>query len=119
MRAGALQGYDLANQRDTEERANVGAADVKPVKAALTLRPLRLLAPLCSLTLALMLLSLGQDIVFFAFPEAGLSRVWRLDVDAEISIPTWLASSVILINAIVLAAIATQKLLMCGRLRWH
>jgi hypothetical protein len=114
VRASALQTYDLA-----EEQAGAGAADSKPVEATLALRPPRLLALLCSLTLALMLLSLGQDVVLLTFPEAGLSRVWRLDVDAEISVPTWLASSVILINAIVLAAIATHKLVIRDHLRWH
>jgi hypothetical protein len=114
MRTSALEGYHLV---DRDEVSQPGATS--PMAAALTLRPLRLLTPLCILTLALLLLSLGQDIILFALPEAGLQRVWRLDVDAEISIPTWLASSVILINAIVLAAIGTHKLVVRDGLRWH
>lgn len=119
MRTSALEGYHLVDRDEVSQRAYARSTATRPMAAALTLRPLRLLTPLCSLTLALLLLSLGQDIALSALPEAALQRVWRLDVDAEISIPTWVASSVILINAIVLAAIATHKLVVRDRLRWH
>jgi hypothetical protein len=119
VQASALEVRDLAGRGEVLPTVDALSTGATPQKAELTLNALRLLTPLCSLTLALLLLSLGQDIVLFAFPEAGLHRVWRLDVDAEISIPTWLASSVILIDAIALAAIATHKLLLRDRLCWH
>jgi hypothetical protein len=119
VRASALEGYGPVDRGEVSPPAGARATGARPLKAALTLRPPRLLTPLCSLTLALLVLSLGQDISLLALPEAGLERVWRLDVDAEISIPTWLASSIILINAVLLAAIATHKLVIRERLRWH
>lgn len=119
MAASLLEAGDPSSHAAAGPRADHLADEGHPHRAGLTLRPFRLVAPLAALTLALVLLSLAQDLVLLAFPDAGLERVWRLDVDAEISVPTWLSSSVILINAIALAAIGAHKLAHRDRLCRH
>lgn len=57
----------------------------------------------------IVLLSLVQDLLIFFAPEAGFSdRIHRLDLDAESSLPTWFAASLLFLCALSLLFIAVQ-----------
>ncbi|WP_422368341.1 hypothetical protein [Pelagibius sp.] len=55
------------------------------------------------------MLSLLQDLLIFGLPDAGLSeRIYRLDLDTEASLPTWLASALMACASALLFLVAVQ-----------
>lgn len=69
-------------------------------------RILALLAVAVALAIAL---SLVQDLLIYLAPELGFTdRIWRLDLDTEASLPTWLSSALMLVCALALLAIGLQ-----------
>lgn len=74
-----------------------------------TIKLSRLFAFLWLAAIVIVLVSLSQDLLIFLAPEAGLSdRIYRLDLDAESSLPTWFAASLLLLCALSLLFVALQ-----------
>jgi hypothetical protein len=64
---------------------------------------------LCAAVAVVILLSLVQDLLIYLAPEAGFTdRIWRLDLDTEASLPTWLSSGLMLVCALALLALGAQ-----------
>jgi hypothetical protein len=75
----------------------------------LTIRLRSVMMFLWAAVAVVILLSLVQDLLIFLVPEAGFSdRIYRLDLDTEASLPTWLSSGLMLVCALTLLAIAVQ-----------
>lgn len=66
----------------------------------------------------LVLMSYAQDLLSLVLGE-GVPHIWRLDVDAETSVPTWFSSALILVNALLLGLVATIETQCRGVWRWH
>lgn len=55
------------------------------------------------------LLSFVQDLLIYLAPEVGFTdRIWRLDLDTEASLPTWLSSGLMLVCALALLALGAR-----------
>jgi hypothetical protein len=55
------------------------------------------------------LASFVQDLLIYLAPEVGFTdRIWRLDLDTEQSLPTWLSSGLMLVCALALLALGAQ-----------
>lgn len=64
---------------------------------------------LCAAVALVILLSLVQDLLIYLAPEAGFTdRIWRLDLDTEQSLPTWLSSGLMVVCALALLALGVQ-----------
>lgn len=87
------------------------AAAAQPVWPGhrLTIRLGRVMTFLWLAVAVAILLSLVQDLLIFLVPEAGFTdRIYRLDLDTEASLPTWLSSGLMLVCALTLLAIGVQ-----------
>jgi hypothetical protein len=81
----------------------------EPQARRLTIRLRPVMLFLLAAVVVVVLLSLVQDLLIFLLPEAGFSdRIYRLDLDAEASLPAWFSSGLMLICALALLAIALQ-----------
>ena len=64
---------------------------------------------LCGAVALVILMSLVQDLLIYLAPELGFTdRIWRIDLDTEVSLPTWLSSGLMLVCALALLAIGAQ-----------
>jgi len=92
------------------ERVVGDKSDTAPMPGGqLTIRLGLVMGVLCALTLVVVLASAVQDVLIFLMPETGFSdRIYRLDLDTEVSVPTWFSSSLMLLCALALLFIALQ-----------
>ena len=76
---------------------------------SVTISARRLLSLLWLAAATIVLLSLLQDIFIFLVPEAGFSdRIYRLDLDAEASLPTWFSCALMMLCSLMLFLVAAQ-----------
>lgn len=87
---------------------------------ALGLARQKIVAALLTLALTLVAVSLVQDLLAYSATVPDTSgKIWRLDVDNEMSVYTWFSSSLILANAALLALITREKAARREGLIWH
>src|SRR3546814_3767527 len=74
------------------------AAELAPSVRSVTIPVRGLMLLLSAAVVVAVLLSLVQDLLIFLAPEAGFTdRIYRLDLDTEASLPTWLSSCLMLV----------------------
>lgn len=115
----AIADSDLAQPRHPTTAAAARVVSAGAPVLPITIRGSVVAWGLVAVAGALASVSLLQDLARFLLPASGVPHVWRLDVDAEISIPTWFASSLILLNSLLLAVMTRLEFHVGGRLRWH
>src|SRR3546814_926636 len=82
------------------------AAELAPPVRSVTIPVRGLMLLLSAAVVVAVLLSLVQDLLIFLAPEAGFTdRIYRLDLDTEASLPTWLSSCLMLVCSLALLAI--------------
>src|SRR3546814_4884474 len=90
------------------------AAELAPPVRSVTIPVRGLMLLLSAAVVVAVLLSLVQDLLIFLAPEAGFTdRIYRLDLDTEASLPTWLSSCLMLVCSLALLAIGV------GRAPWR
>ncbi|MGE5768395.1 MAG: hypothetical protein ACM35H_14495, partial [Bacteroidota bacterium] len=105
-----------ARRQPTSAEAEAVQAEARRMAAAVASPPETLIIPvgrimalLATAVTLVIALSLVQDLLIFLAPELGFTdRVWRLDLDTEVSLPTWLSSGLMLICALALLALGMQ-----------
>lgn len=91
-----------------DEARRLATASVSPADA-LVIPVGRIMALLVAAVVLAIALSLVQDLAIYLAPELGFTdRVWRLDLDTEASLPTWLSSGLMLVCALALLAIGAR-----------
>lgn len=79
-----------------------------------------LLLLVAGISLALLIASVGQDIVLYRGGSPDLSgKVWMLDVDVEQSAFTWLSVLSLFVASALLFLAAEDAFLLSDRFRWH
>src|SRR3546814_18705339 len=82
------------------------AAELAPSVRSVTIPVRGLMLLLSAAVVVAVLLSLVQDLLIFLAPEAGFTdRIYRLDLDTEARLPTWLSSCLMLLCSLALLAI--------------
>lgn len=96
-------------QVDSQVDSAHEAAGPGQARHILTIKLSHVLGLLWLAVAGVVLLSLLQDLLIFGLPEAGLSeRIYRLDLDTEASLPTWLASALMACCSGLLFLVAVQ-----------
>jgi hypothetical protein len=85
------------------------AAAIATPTAPVTIPVGRVMSLLCAAVAVVVALSLVQDLLIYLAPELGFTdRIWRIDLDTEVSLPTWLSSGLMLVCALTLLVIGAQ-----------